>query len=281
MAKQIIKRDKKVAKVKVIDGVNGLESEVNQKPSALFVNISANGPGFDQAQFDIIKTFVENTTEPHLIIPSSKDVLKTLDIMDPGKKQLRNYLESEVAAKRIKISYLFTNKEFSADSIAWTRDYAPIKIYNGKKKKFELIAFKYRKATVKDQSGYNSGMRYIEDAQERVAKILKLDLMRSDLYAEGGNMLASGSGNVYISTALIDNNPLKTKLEIEEELIRLGLGNKIVWITKLPRKLEPTGHVDLIMRFIDDRRVIVPSSSNKSLNSALNKVVKELEESGL
>lgn len=260
---------------------SGLVTEWGQSPTILFMNLNAEGPGFNLAQKQVIQAFVENTKKAEMIIPSSKKDFISLAQFAPDKKETIDFILSEESAKRLKVNYLFKDKEYAIDSVLWTRDYAPVKIYNKSLNKFELIAFKYLKAEPKKDSLYKKGARYIEDIQEKIADTLKLKLKHSDLAVEGGNMLSDEKGNVYISSKLLENNPAKTASQIESELLELGLGEKIIWLTKLPNDVEPTGHVDLVMRFIGPNKVFVPSSKNKKANSAFNKIAKELKQSGL
>lgn len=282
IATKIIKAKPNHAAIKNLDAVaNGLLSEVGQNPKVLFVNLAASGLGFDLAQLQVVKAFVENTPGAEIIIPSSRKDFLFLGMSDETKKATIDFMVQEEKAKRLKINFIFSKNEYAADLVNWTRDYAPVKIFNKKTKTFELIAFKYYKASPVDESLYKIGVRFMDEIQDKIAGVLKLKLKRSDLLMEGGNMLSDGNGTVYFSTKILENNPGKTKAQIESELSNLGLADKFVWLTALPGSIEPTGHVDLVMRFIAPNKVVVPSSKDAKTQRALNKIVKELEATGL
>jgi agmatine deiminase len=156
--------------------------------------------------------------------------------------------------------------------------------------KLNVIQWKF------DGYGYNSHMceadraSFVHDAglAARVAASLSLPLVPVDLVCEGGNLHVNGQGLVMATErGLLDQNPQKSKKEIEE-LIHGALGtSKLLWLPEVLAsdvhavKLSPfrfggnewvtamgVNHVDELAVFCSPDTVLLPEITDEELREA-------------
>jgi agmatine deiminase len=137
----------------------------------------------------------------------------------------------------------------------WCRDYMPVKSARGK-----YIRFTY-------QPAYMRGMKKYENNFPDVEMILQkfgLEATPSDIVLDGGAIEIFGNKGI-VSDRVFRDNKNKTATEIYNELKKvLGLDQLIV-IPQYP--YDFTGHVDGLVRFIDENRVVV-NDLNKELKQS-------------
>lgn len=127
--------------------------------------------------------------------------------------------------------------------------------------------------------------------EETLSQQLKLPIIKSDYYFEGGGIESNGHGTLLvIKDMATQRNPGRSLVEIEGELKRTLGARKIIWLEKglAEDKLFPNGapfvanyyggganmHVDELARFVDERTVVLPyidrAESEKSPVDKLN-----------
>lgn len=127
--------------------------------------------------------------------------------------------------------------------------------------------------------------------EETLSRQLKLPIIKSDYYFEGGGIESNGRGTfLVIKDMATQRNPGRSIAEIETELKRTLGARKIIWLEKglAEDKLFPNGapffenyyggganmHVDELARFVNETTVVLPyiskDESEKSPVDRLN-----------
>ena len=110
---------------------------------------------------------------------------------------------------------------------------------------------------------------YDQDAQmaKRILKSAYADIFPSWLVAEGGGITVDGEGTIITTESCLLNknrNPIRNRLEIENELCRTLGGSKVIWLPGDVDETETDGHIDGIAAFIEPGRILVEVNSDKS-----------------
>ncbi len=83
---------------------------------------------------------------------------------------------------------------------------------------------------------------------------------RSDLIAEGGGISVDGEGTILTTESCFPNanrNPGWSKPEIEQELMEMLGGDKVIWLPGNEEETETDGHVDGVAVFVAPGRVMI------------------------
>lgn len=172
------------------------------------------------------------------------------------------------------IQFIETANSFEIST--WIRDISPIMIKDAKNK-LKVFQFNYT----------DTPSSYSED-QTAIAKKLKLKPELIELRLEGGNVLSDDQGRLYVSVAAIENN-MKTdskdeyesiQKKFEEVFISKMNATEVVWLPRVVKELEGTGHVDMYLRFLKNNQVIVASSKDPRIKETLNQIAKILTDKG-
>lgn len=135
----------------------------------------------------------------------------------------------------------------------WIRDAAPVQVNYG-----EFVQFIYRPDYLRD--GYEhlitgsevfSGFPFINEVE------------RSELVIDGGNIVGV-PGTAILTDKVFRENPDRSRSEIEDELRRLLRVERLIFIPKEP--YDPIGHVDGMVRFINDTTLVVNDYSTVDPN---------------
>jgi agmatine/peptidylarginine deiminase len=129
----------------------------------------------------------------------------------------------------------------------WSRDYAPF-LVRGPGGKKRLVQFAHAK-----------GSRELGRA---LSARLGIRLYESPLALEGGNLVADGAGNIFLSNVVLARNSRYPRARIERHLRRMLGARSVTWLEPLPD--EVTGHVDIFMKYagrVNGREVMVVSDS--------------------
>lgn len=209
-------------------------------------------------KLQILKEFLIQAANPKLIllVSDERDIKNTNEFI---KQLLPSYDLKD-------IKYVMAESTFLSSS--WMRDFSPVMIQktNGSA---SLVLFKYI-----NESDYAVD-------QKSMAKAINLSAKKVNLQLEGGNILSDGSGRLFISTAVIENNLLSDptkeqfeakKSEIKNILLTNLLAGEVVWVPRVKRELEGTGHVDMYIRFLADNQAVVAASDNSEINKTLNEI---------
>jgi agmatine deiminase len=137
----------------------------------------------------------------------------------------------------------------------WCRDYMPVRSAKG-----NLVLFKYWPHYL---SSSKSGLASIPD-QNRICKNLGLHYEdATDIILDGGAI------EMHKSAAIVSRKFLELNGDVEDvkEALRVRLGlNEVIDV--LPDPWDFTGHVDGLVRFIDERNVLVNDHSELEISIA-------------
>lgn len=125
----------------------------------------------------------------------------------------------------------------------WARDFLPLQVTNN-----EFVQFRYR-------PDYLEGFEHLRTPEEVSDGLPFLShRCRSDLILDGGNVVTSGSV-VVLTDKVYRNNPGQPRQEVRSLLRQLLHAEECVLIPK--EAGDPIGHADGIVRFIDERTVVM------------------------
>jgi agmatine deiminase len=132
----------------------------------------------------------------------------------------------------------------------WCRDYMPIQNGLG-----QMIRFQYT-------PDYLKGKKYASTKTNtlRVCQKLKLETIKNDLIVDGGNIIHYGN-KVIMCDKVLNENKQYSKKEIIEKLRWALRVNHVLFIPTHPEDLF--GHADGILRFINQRTVLVSDYSKE------------------
>ena len=219
-------------------------------------------------KLQIMNEFLSQSADPKLILLVTDD----RDI-----KNLNSLIKSQNAKfdlNKIK----FVKGESTFLSSPWMRDLSPMMILK-KDGSQKLVTFKHIDA---------SEMDYAVD-QKSLAVALAVTNEKINLALPGGNIFSDELGRIYLSTAVIENNAgpgadgaklTATKNQIENLLMAKMLAKEIVWIPRLNREFETTGHVDMYIRLLKNKQAIVAKSNEPQISKALDVIAKIIESKG-
>lgn len=217
-------------------------------------------------KLQIMSEFLNNSAEPKLILLVTDD----RDI-----KNTNAYIQKQNPKFDVKkIQYVKSESTFL--SSPWMRDFSPMMILK-KDGTQSLVTFKYE----------NDGDYAVD--QKSLAVNLGLKTVKVNLHLEGGNTLADEDGRLYISAAVVENNLAAgfseadfnaKKIEIENILKNKLLAKEVVWIPRLDRQYEGTGHVDMYIRFLKNKQAVVALSKEPKIASTLDEIAKVIASKG-
>jgi agmatine deiminase len=105
------------------------------------------------------------------------------------------------------------------------------------------------------------------DLSERVARLLRVAMVRSAIVFEGGAIECDGAGTLLTTEHCLLNknrNPSIGKTEIEEEFARLFSSRKVIWLKNGLKNDHTDGHIDTIARFIAPRTIAIMKPKTKA-----------------
>lgn len=209
-------------------------------------------------KLQILKEFLAHAENPKLVLLVSDD----RDI-----KNTNGFIKNNSPKFDFK-NVMYVKAESTFLSSSWSRDFNPVMLRK-KDGSVSLVLFKYV-----------NEMDYAVD-QNSIAKSFNRPVVNIDLQLEGGNILSDEAGRVYVSVAVVENNlPGSTaedqfeakKTEIEKTLLAKLGASEVVWVPRVKREFEGTGHVDMYLRLLKDKQAVVAESSNSEINKTLNEI---------
>ena len=127
----------------------------------------------------------------------------------------------------------------------WCRDYMPVKSATG-----EFIRFTYCPVYMRGMEKYKNNFPDVEMILERIGVKAK----PSEIVLDGGAIEIHGKKGI-VSDRIFRDNPNKKAAEIYSELKELLALEQLIVIPQYP--YDFTGHVDGLVRFIDENSVVV------------------------
>lgn len=224
-------------------------------------------------------------TKALILVPSSKNKNSYFyEFAANYRQELSSkylFLESYIKSGRIEILEVPVADNFDgwSDHGNWTRDFmSQLVIDKSGKIKFLNLNYHRKSADVTDN--------YVQDYFiEKYEKQLGYKIERLDVpfYFEWGNFTSDGQGHFFVSEKIFEINERFShkinKIQVNK-WVRENFGNqsKITWLR--PLREENTGHVDLMMKFLDSHRVLVAQTEHPTWKKQLDKVAAELELKG-
>lgn len=155
----------------------------------------------------------------------------------------------------------------------WCRDYMPVRGAGG-----EWVQFRYAPGYLRRFPGFRSDAgRVLEEsftAAELTASGLA-DRRYSRLRLDGGNIILRGRTAI-VTERIYAENPGRSRRRIRHELRDLLELERLILLPVENRRIDMTGHVDGICRFIDAERILLGDFSHnprlgRSIRSILEK----------
>lgn len=163
----------------------------------------------------------------------------SLKLRAPG---FADSLKSVLTAHHITINWLQGTKDI------WARDYMPIKVSEG-----EYVSFRY-------EPWYLKGYEELRTNRFEIPLLKELNITYSDLTIDGGNIELSDH-YALLTDRVLEENPNRTKRSIIAELENL-LQREVILIKAYSKSEDMTGHIDGMMRFVDERTILVNAIPN-------------------
>jgi agmatine deiminase len=159
----------------------------------------------------------------------------------------------------------------------WARDTLPNFLTRTANGKVELAGGRLR---------FNGwGGKQIHSGDENLAGIvtdlLKVPLVDSGLFGEGGGIEVDGSGTVLAAESSWVNtnrNPGKSRSDIESGLLALLGAERMIWIDGLAGADITDGHIDTLARFANESTIVIDKPAFEDPNDPWVKVVKRTKE---
>ena len=143
----------------------------------------------------------------------------------------------------------------------WARDWGPVAL-NDADGQLALADFNYDPFSKADDA-----------TPSEFAKRIQVPRLSLPLYLEGGNMMSDGNGSCFVSEVALKANQKKQKEEDQtftesefKQLLSDYLGcESTELLDAMP--YEPTGHIDMWMKFIDSEQVLVSRLDDKTIET--------------
>lgn len=192
--------------------------------------------------------------------------------------------DAKVSAGTILLLQVPVDSEFKAINHAnWTRDFLSQLIVD-KNGKVRMLNLMYHCPLAENTD--NFATKYLLEhfnRQYQNSLGYQVTMVNVPFYLEWGNFISDGAGNFFTSKKLLEINALLgnsiSEADVNSWFLNLfGDQAKLHWID-VPKSIR-TGHVDMVIRFIDCSRVIVASTSHPVRGPKLDDIAKELKQMG-
>lgn len=149
----------------------------------------------------------------------------------------------------------------------WCRDYMPVKNSKG-----ELIQFRYEPSYLKDYL-------HLKSDPKEVLKANNLKARYSSINLDGGNVIMSGNRAIITDRVVLENPEYSNKFRLYKEIEEL-LEVDLIVMPCYPPKYDMTGHIDGMMRFVDENTLISNDLKNED-PELVNNIRSILNDQGL
>ncbi len=193
-----------------------------------------------------------------MITDAETNYLYLADSLPKKYPEFYNHFKKVLSESGINFSLLPGTKDI------WAVDYMPIQIADNK-----FVQFDYNPDYLQNQTQQKT----ISNVDE-ICKAIGVETKRSDIKLDGGNVIKSNNMVIMCNKVFKENKHLKEK-QLIKELKSLFQVEGLIFIPTDPS--DEIGHADGMVRFIDDKTVLINDYSNVdtglqvSLKSVLNK----------
>lgn len=150
----------------------------------------------------------------------------------------------------------------------WARDYMPIQVSKDK-----YVSYQYRPDYLQTKH-----YQKLQSDPQVICEAMGLKTVQTDLIIDGGNVI-KGKKCVFMTDKVLDENKLFSKDEILEELKTLFEVQEVVLLPW--DKNEEYGHIDGMLRVIDDNTVLINGYFEYYPKAFKNKLFGALEKAGV
>lgn len=185
-------------------------------------------------------------------------ISKLLKTLHPG---IYNSIVITLSELKIEVKELEKTKDI------WARDYMPIQVSSNK-----FIEFRFDPDYLQ---GKEKGYRDLKTYPDIVCEFLNLNNLKSDIILDGGNVIKSDDCVILTEKVFFENRLNYSKKELIIRLSQLFNDAKIV-IIPWDKINDEYGHSDGMVRFIDNKQVLVSEEYEKD-----DKLLKTLTKNGL
>ena len=132
----------------------------------------------------------------------------------------------------------------------WIRDYGPTSVITSNGGKAFIWNNYYEM--------YTSYAKLSADAASELGRYYDVPVYRVPLVVEGGNIISDGKGTVIMFDSVLKNNPDYDVEKLENVMKEYYGCNNLILLPSL--KGELTGHVDMVVKFVDNDTLMVAES---------------------
>ena len=141
---------------------------------------------------------------------------------------------------------------------SWMRDIAPIFLRNFNQ--LESISFEF--------NGYGKYPNFCNDNKisNFISDRLNIKYLKSNIVLEGGAITYDEEGNLFTTESVLLNknrNNHLSKIQFEDELIRLLGVNKVIWLPEGLVGDDTDGHIDNLLCPVGNKNYLLASTDNK------------------
>jgi len=181
------------------------------------------------------------------------ELLKTDKSFPKSAKLITDILDSF----NVTYSFLPNTKDI------WARDFMPIQVTETK-----FIEYRYDPDYLQ---GKGKGYRDLKTYPDIICETLKLKTIKTDIILDGGNLVKSNNSIILTDKIVNENRFLCNKTELVKRLHELFEVENVILIPW--DKNEEYGHSDGVLRFIDEKTVLVNQiyEYDKNLMNCLKK----------
>lgn len=191
------------------------------------------------------------------------------------------FLESYIKTGRVELLEVPVADDFNgwSDHGNWSRDFIS-QLTIDKNGKIKFLNLKYHREIADKTDSFVQDYLISKYEKQLSYKIEKID---APFYFEWGNFTTDGKGHFFVSEKIFEINERFdskiNKTQVNKWLReQFGANNKIIWIK--PPKNENTGHVDMMMKFLDSERVLIAQTEHPTWKKYLDKIALTMQERG-
>jgi len=187
-------------------------------------------------------------------------------VLVPNKywqKAVMLYFEQkDISLANVRFAYVKTDD-------VWTRDYGPTTVINSNGEKIFIWNNYYEE--------YNSYHKLSADAAGDLGRYFDIPVYRVPLVVEGGNIITDGEGTFIMFNSVLVNNP-DYNLSKLKKVMKDYYGCKNLILLPL-LKDELTGHIDMVVKFVDKNTLmVIESDISYKWYQDFENIAKELSE---
>jgi agmatine deiminase len=188
----------------------------------------------------------------------SRDQKVCINVTDEAMKQ---FALSKIQSSHFKPETENIEFYFHPTNDAWCRDHGPAFLINQKEKKKVIVDWRYN-AWGDKYPPYD-----LDDIiPTLIAEKLKLPVFYPGIIMEGGSVEFNGKGTLITTTSCLLNknrNPQLNQKQIEKYLIDYYGAENVLWLGDGIAGDDTDGHIDDLVRFINEDTVIAVIAQNK------------------